>query len=470
MKKTQVTFGKKLGLFFVTAVLVFTGFQQSVAALTESGLESIILGYPHYDPTESGTCVSGANATPGGFLPTGPGSTLEGHTLPALVGGTGIEERAVRNGNSASLAPGTSNPGASLALSPNGLTDADVQYYFNMRWRYAVWDWRGDDNAGPESVDWYTEKVRKVLVTNAKNPDNPADDVSVVVSIVESGPAPWTGVQQPDEIVEPDYWRGFLDGTPPQYEGRVSGLAPDAFNALGTDDELRRRPGGGADLYYQWAPDQNVQAGTKYTGEISGAIPPKQLAQGQSQSVECNAGGAVGDFVFYSQYDPQWRYECYGPENSNGGCQLSNIGEAGCGPSSVAMVVSTMTTQRVTPPEVAQYSYDHGWYKGAGTSWGLFSEGIKNWGLKTTAIGTDLNRAATALRNGALVIASGTGTAPYTGGGHIIVLRGVTSDGRILIGDSNTDGASPSTDENNTREWEQSQIAQGLRGLWIITK
>lgn len=470
MRRTnKITLWKRLGLFFITAVLVLTGMQQSVVALTESGLESIILGYPHYDPTESGTCGPGAGASAGGFLPTGPGSTLEGHTLPALVGGTGIEERAVRNGNSAQLAPGTSNPGANLALKPNGLTDADVQYYFNMRWRYAVWDWRGDSNPGPESVDWYNQKVRKVLVTNAKNPDNPADDVSVVVSIVESGPAPWTGVQQPDEIVEPDYWRGFIDGTPPQYEGRVSGLAPDAFNALGTDDELRRRPGGGADLHYQWAPDQNVQAGTKYTGEVAGAVPPKQLAQGQGRFVECKAGGALGEFVFYSQYDPLWRYQCYGPTNDNGSCRLSNLGEAGCGPSSVAMVVSTMTTQRVTPKEVADYSYDNGWYRGSGTLWGLLNEGPKNWGLTSTAIGTDLARAVTALRNGALVIASGTGTAPYTGGGHILVLRGVTSDGKILLGDSNTTPP-PSTDENNTREWEQSQIAQGLKGLWIITK
>jgi len=456
------------------AVLVCAALAQPAAAITESELKSVNLGYPHYDPTESGACTPNAAVVSptGSYLPSGPGATLEGHTLPALVGGTGLEEAAVRSGNRIVLAPGTSNPGAPLALAPNGFTDLDIQYYFTMRWRFAVWSWRGDSTPGPESVDWYNAAVRKVLVTNINHPDNPDDDISVVVSVLESGPGPWTGVQEPHEIKEPPYWTGYIDGTPPQYEGRVSGLSPAAYDILSapTSGELmRKKDGSGPDLYYQWAPDQNTPAGTTYTGVVEGAVTPRVLAEGQGSFVECSGFGALGaDFVFYSQYDPAWGNKCYGPTAGNG-CQYSTIAEAGCGPSSVAMIASTLTGSKVTPDEVAQYSYDNGWYKGAGTSWGLLNEGPRNWGLTSTAIGTDLERAVSALRNGALVIASGRGTAPYTSFGHILVLRGVTADGKILLGDSNST-LPPEEHINNTREWEQSQIAQGLLGLWIVTK
>ncbi|MGH7158311.1 MAG: phage tail tip lysozyme [Candidatus Saccharimonadales bacterium] len=54
--KHVIKLGKRLVLFIMLAILLCAGSQQTTVALTESGLQSIILGYPHYDPTETGIC------------------------------------------------------------------------------------------------------------------------------------------------------------------------------------------------------------------------------------------------------------------------------------------------------------------------------------------------------------------------------------------------------------------------------
>lgn len=449
------------------AAVLSAGYARPIYALSYTELNALNNGWEHYDPDEQQCAGAPGNAVSNQQVPTGEGAVLDGHSLPAVVGGTAREEEAVRNGNQAQLAPGTSNPGAGFALAVEGLTDKDVEYYFTMRWRYATWNWRGGSDVGPEDKAWYEQAVRKVLVTNPKNESDPNDDVSVVVSIAEAGPAPWTGIQQPDELEPPSYWQGYVDGTPGEYRGRVSGLAPAAYNKLGSDDELRRRINGdtveGADLYYQWAPDQNTEAGTTYNGAVPGAVELSALSSGTSQT--CNKGSVGGSFVFYSQYDPEWINHPYGS-----GSGASTLGPSGCGPSALAMVVATMVDRSVSPADVADWGTANGTYiPGTGSSWNLFTNGPTNWGLKSTAIGTDINEAISALENGAYVIASGSGATPYTSGGHIIALRGVTDDGKILIGDSNTE-VPPQDDPNNTKEWDVSDITQGLKGLWIIEK
>lgn len=457
---------RQLVLLCSVLVVTLTTWNPSAWALSDNDLKAINGGYARYDPfaTPCGTTADPSMTTPTGtFLPTGPGTELEGHKLPAATGGTGNEEEAgIVNGRIV-LIEGN-DAGNPLALNPKGVTDNDVKYYINMRWRYAVWNWRGDGNTGPEDVSWYTQKVRKVLVTNPKT------GRGIITSIVESGPAPWTGTNMTAGEA-PSYWQGYIDGTPPQYKGRVSGLSPSAIKTLAntTDLEeakrlLQRRPDNiDNDLTYQWAPDQNMPAGTVVQGN---------QVVGTNGGITCTGGVANGQFVFYSQYDPRWKDECYGG-GTKGNCTYSTVGEGGCGPSSVAMVVATLKDRSVTPKTVADYSTSQGWYwvvngVGKGSKWDLLRYGPAKWGLDSKEIGTNLDEAISALRNGALVIASGTGASPYTEGGHILVIRGVTEGGKLLLGDSNVKIPADKA-RNNTMEWEPSTIRQGLRNLWIIT-
>lgn len=160
----------------------------------------------------------------------------------------------------------------------------------------------------------------------------------------------------------------------------------------------------------------------------SGAI------SGSSSSSNNCAGGNGEDtrfidgFTVYNQYDRTWRDLPY---------SSSTIGESGCGPAAMAMIITNITKQTVTPVDTADYAAQIGMYvEGVGSKWEIGPRLAKQWGLQSEPIEKDINAITAALREGKLIITAGKGAKPFTSGGHILVIRGVTADGKFRIGDS----------------------------------
>lgn len=425
----------RTGLILVlVSCFLFTSVVQALSPEQRRVFNSGIL---KYDIEALACSPLGANYATGGL-----GETLEGHTLPASSGGVGLEEVAEIADGRARLVRNKAN----LALAPRGMTAEDAKFYIAMRWRYALWAWDGTSRSSgaPEDGKWYTDSVRKVLVTN------PETGKGVVASILESGPAPWTGTPEGSagKNNPPAYWQGYVDGTPDGYNGRVAGLAPAAMDAIG-GSAIQWERGSGVALQFSWA-DQNMAAGTVVeNGQVS--------ENRQSANMGCVAGQPAGieNFVFYSQYDPRWKDYSFGS---------STIGPSGCGPASVAMVVATLADSSITPKETADYGTQQGYYiEEQGSSWAFFSEGVKNWGLSSQEIGTDFSAARDAIRNGSLVIVSGKGPMPFTTGGHILVIRGVDEKGDFLLGD-------PQEQNLNDTPYSESSLAGSVRNMWVISK
>lgn len=169
---------------------------------------------------------------------SGPAATvtsdvLDGHKLPATIGGVGLESFF---------------PSYALGTPAN---QNDDNFYINMRWRYQLWNWDGTSVAGPENVNFYLNHPL-VLVTNPRN------HKSIIADALEAGPAPWTGVDKGRNDIPKEGWTNPQDGTPPAYTGRVSGFPPPAFQALGAIQDVF---GQGDKLLYAWAPDQNATPG-----------------------------------------------------------------------------------------------------------------------------------------------------------------------------------------------------------------
>lgn len=131
-----------------------------------------------------------------------------------------------------------------------------------------------------------------------------------------------------------------------------------------------------------------------------------------------------GEFVYYNMGD---YHQDYG-----GGKKIS---QAGCGPTSLAMVLSTYTGQNITPVDTAQYAMQHKYrIIGNGTSDELFPAMCQEYGIEGEFQTPSSQNIINALQQGKLVIAHmGKGT--FTNGGHYIVLRGLTEDGKVLVGD-----------------------------------
>lgn len=86
--------------------------------------------------------------------------------------------------------------------------------------------------------------------------------------------------------------------------------------------------------------------------------------------------------VYYNQTDARWGNKMYGKSGT--------IGAAGCGPTALAIAVASLTDNKVTPYDVAQWSVANGHrYEGGGSYHSLIPSGGRHYGLTVTSIGRD---------------------------------------------------------------------------------
>lgn len=140
-------------------------------------------------------------------------------------------------------------------------------------------------------------------------------------------------------------------------------------------------------------------------------------------------GKGMKKVIYFNQGEEPWGSLPYGD---------STIGAAGCGPTSLAIVISTLTGQTVNPQTTAAFAINNGEYvSGAGTAHSFPTNAARHWGLTCERVGKDrIDEVVQALKDGKMVVEI-CEAYTITGGsdGHFIVLTGVTSDGYITIAD-----------------------------------
>ena len=132
--------------------------------------------------------------------------------------------------------------------------------------------------------------------------------------------------------------------------------------------------------------------------------------------------GEYAGLTYYSQLDNRWKNQMY----SSVGNSTQTIGTSGCGPTSSAMVVSSIKGN-ITPNEMANLYMQYG-YRSAnqGTYWSAFK-----WTADVFNIGYSecykLDDAIAKLKDNNYIIVS-CNQGLFTYGGHFIVLIGVEGD------------------------------------------
>lgn len=166
------------------------------------------------------------------------------------------------------------------------------------------------------------------------------------------------------------------------------------------------------------------------------------------------------EVVYFNQLDDRYANEPYGTDN---------IGGYGCGPTSMSIVVSSLTSDIVDPVEMSEWAYENGyWCSKSGSYHSLIPGAAQAWGLPVSGCtASEPQRIVDALGQGKLVVAL-MSKGHFTSSGHFMVLRGVTSDGQILVAD-------PASYSRSEKEWDLSIILDeastraGSGGpFWII--
>lgn len=192
-------------------------------------------------------------------------------------------------------------------------------------------------------------------------------------------------------------------------------------------------------------------------GMMQGLLPAESAGLVSLGDIRFSDGAT--QVVYYNQLDKRYAHKPYGTDD---------IGTYGCGPTCMAMVVSSLTNETVDPVEMARWAYENGyWCSRSGSYHSLIPGAVKAWGLPVQGCGkTEGQRIVDALSQGKLVVAIML-KGHFTSSGHFIVLRGV-ENGKILVAD-------PANYTRSQQAWDLAIIlneASGRAGaggpFWII--
>ena len=155
----------------------------------------------------------------------------------------------------------------------------------------------------------------------------------------------------------------------------------------------------------------------------------------------------------FMQTDPRWANTRYA--NAGRG-QFSTMGNGGCGPTALANAALSQGI-RTNPMSIANMSRNGGYAVGGGTSAGLFTNGARRLGLRSSAIGAGSIKRA--LSGGNSVVFAGKGSGIYTRAGHIMSARGLDSRGNVIVDDPL---------RRNSISVPLSTIGRGMTHAWSI--
>lgn len=160
---------------------------------------------------------------------------------------------------------------------------------------------------------------------------------------------------------------------------------------------------------------------------------------------------SIGTLTYYNQSDVRWADFLYGGRDP--------LHSYGCGPTALAMVVTSFTEHTLSPADMAAWAADHNyWSAGHGTKHNFIMEGAAAFGLKASPFQNFTEEGVLAeLRSGHILIAL-MGSGHFTSNGHFIVIADDWSGNQVRIAD-------PASLENTHIPWEISVILSELNAV-----
>ncbi|MCI5839884.1 MAG: C39 family peptidase [Peptoniphilaceae bacterium] len=151
---------------------------------------------------------------------------------------------------------------------------------------------------------------------------------------------------------------------------------------------------------------------------------------------------------FYLQWDERWAYT---PLSD------SIIGYAGCGPTSMAMVLSRLTNDKnITPITISQDANKY--MVEEGISWDFFEFEADRYNLKVKDIINTKDEMINALNKGPLLVSVSKGY--FTIFGHILVIDSY-DDGKFIIND-------PNSIKNTKQKWNYEDFSNQIQKIWLV--
>lgn len=184
----------------------------------------------------------------------------------------------------------------------------------------------------------------------------------------------------------------------------------------------------------------------KIANEINALL--KEACSVKYEATPLKPSTPKGEFTNYYQYNYNDPY-CGG-----------TIADSGCGPTSMAMVLSYLTGEEITPQQMAKEG-DGKYTCKDGTVWTYFGDMAKKYGVQCDQMDITSKNIIDNLNNGKTLILS-MGPGHFTSQGHFIVVRGIDDSGKIIVSD-------PNSEDRSNKTWDVNTLVSEGKQIWSLS-
>ncbi len=163
-------------------------------------------------------------------------------------------------------------------------------------------------------------------------------------------------------------------------------------------------------------------------------------------------------YPLYLQWDPRWAFNPYGVENEDGVLD-GDVAVSGCGPSTMAMILSGLKSDKtITPDVLAHFAMKNDEVSEAGTKWSFFENVARKYGVDTYGIYPAKEEIDRAIKNGDPILAVFT-PGRFTAVGHIMAIVGKDKSGKYIIN-------APNSIANSKKHWKWEELEETMLAAW----
>ena len=196
----------------------------------------------------------------------------------------------------------------------------------------------------------------------------------------------------------------------------------------------------GWEKFKNWISSGEGEGSSGGSGIGPAAVAGAYGGSGNGRAIGIGGNGDVPERLngipYYSQNDPRWAgnsYNIMGGRNDG-----ATIGDSGCGPAAMSMVVNDMEDKRPTPADMAKLAQRTGDRDETGTNANFISASAKKYGISSyrqLAPSKDTIETGLSTGNPMVLLGKGDVNTPYTEVGHYIVVTGMDKSGNIVYND-----------------------------------
>ncbi len=162
-------------------------------------------------------------------------------------------------------------------------------------------------------------------------------------------------------------------------------------------------------------------------------------------------------FIYYAQTDSAYASHPYAG---------SSMGNAGCGPACMAMVISNFTDTIITPDKMGDWSTARGFaVNGRGSAYALFPAACEEYEIELSYLNyKEREKIEQALRDGKLIMGI-VGSGDFAKNRHFLLIRDITEDGKLLVANSYKG-------EDGLAEWDYDRVFGQMSEamLWVFSR